>query len=316
MKVNQTIICDATTREETPEGFLKVILRATRTGPMRYSVNDIAGVEDIHGTGYVWIGRKPEDVFDANSLATLRECSITDEHPESRKVTAANYKQETTGHITGDAYHDERNVYVPAIIKDADAVSRVKSNKRQLSVGADAEVVRESFIQDGQPCDYKFQNIIYNHVSVVGRGRAGNAQILDEKKESDVADEKKDAEIQRLTTLNDTLTNENAQLKKRLDDIDRDTVINDAKEIDPDFKPKAGWTAKQIKVALINDADITDESDDALVNYAFRNIKKQPAMTTTTKSAPVVKISQPKQPAAVVTDGADEGRPAYNQWDD
>ncbi len=311
MKVSQTVICDTSTRRKTPEGFLEVVVRATRTGVMRYHINDVAGVKDIHGTGYVYIARKPEDVFDKKSLGTLRLCSITDEHPKEKKVTADNYKRETTGHVIGDAYHDEHDVYVPVIIKDRKAVEGIESGKTQISGGSSADIFEESGVMDGLSYDYTFKNIIYNHLSTVKHGRAGNAEILDEQTGADMADETKEAEITRLTTVNDELKAENAQLKQRLDSIERDTVINDAKKLQPDFEPSAGQTARQIKIAIINDAEITDSSDDALIDYAFRNVKKQTA-TPAAKPAPVVEI----QPASATVNDTAEERQQYNVWND
>ncbi len=306
--MKQILVCDVgSTREKTREGFLKVRIRATRTGVMRYKVNDIEGVEDLHGTGYVYIARKPEDVFNTDSLSSLRDCSITDDHPVERQVNADNYKSETVGHVNGSAEHDDNNVYVPSIIKDAATIQAIEKGKEQVSVGADAQVVPESGVMNGQKYDYAFKNIVYNHISVVERGRAGNAKILDEDSEVD-----KDKEIKRLTSVNDQLSAENKQLKSRVDMIERDSVINDAKRIDSSFEVKPGQSAKDIKLSLINDEAITDSSPAELIDYAFKSLKKSSA-----SAAPVVILSSETTNAGKVNDAVEDDSPAttYNNWE-
>lgn len=310
--INQTLICDASTREKTQEGFLKVIIRATRTGVMRYHINDLPGanVEDIHGDGYVYVARLPEDVFAKSSLDTMRTASITDEHPGERVVNSDNFKRESTGHVTGDAYHDDHDVYVPAIIKDRAAVNIVDGGKYQVSIGAASEVHKQSGELHGQPYDYTFKNINYNHISVVGRGRAGNAQILDEdnmSKEKELQDE-----VTRLTQVNDAQSKTIESLEKRLDDIERTSVINDALKIDPDFKAKEGDTTKQVKVSFINDSAITNDSPSELVDYAFNNLTK-----TNPHNPPKVELSSETTNAtAKVNDSESDNKQSYNAWEE
>jgi hypothetical protein len=302
------VICDlGSTRVKTKEGFLEVSIRATRTGVMRYAINDVNGVEDIHGTGYVYLARKPEDVFSDKSLATLRNCSITDTHPDSCVVDSQNYKSESVGHVTGDASHDDSDVYVPGIIKDAATVSAVELGKEQVSVGiSDFKLVRESGAINGQSYDYAVKDIVYNHISIVESGRAGNARILDGDT-SMTPEEKK--ELDELKVLNDSLVKANAELKTKVDAIEFANVVNDAKEINPDFKYAAGATTRQIKVSIINDAAITDASSDELVNYAFENAKK-----VSPKNPPVITLSKESTQAGSLNDKADE-EPQYNNWD-
>ncbi|HEQ3590735.1 TPA: DUF2213 domain-containing protein [Vibrio harveyi] len=311
-KISHTILCDSSTREKTKEGFLKVVIRATRTGVMRYSVNDLEGVEDIHGTGFVNVARLPEDVFDKSSLETMRTASVTDEHPGERVVNSDNYKRANTGHVTGDAYHDEHDVYVPAIIKDSVAVKNIELGKSEVSVGADASVHRSSGELHGQSYDYTFKNINYNHISVVQKGRAGNALILDNEDNGDSMDKEK--EIERLTKLNDEQSRTITSLNQRLENIERDSVINDAKKIDPDFQPEAGQSINQIKVSFINDSAITENSPQELIDYAFRNLSpKSP------NNPPVVELGKDTTNAnsSSVNDSADDEpkRQPYNQWD-
>lgn len=310
--INQTLICDASTREKTQEGFLKVVIRATRTGVMRYHVNDLPGadVEDIHGDGYVYLARLPEDVFDKSSLNTLRTVSITDGHPKEREINSDNYKNETVGHVTGEAFHDDHDVYVPAIIKDRAAVNAIEGGKEQISVGPSAQVHKQSGKFNGQSYDYTVKNINYNHISVVPKGRAGNAQILDEdnmSKEKELQDE-----VTRLTQVNDTQSKTIESLENRLDDIERTSVINDALKIDPDFKAKEGDTTKQVKVSFINDSAITNDSPSELVDYAFNNLTK-----TNQHNPPKVELSSETTNAtAKVNDSESDNKQSYNAWEE
>lgn len=121
--------------------------------------------------------RPPEEVFNADSLASFAGKPITDEHP-SEQVTAKNVKALSVGTMQGEAKADGDNVVAPIIIHDADMVDKVlKGGKRELSLGYKVDLDETPGVWNGQEYDAIQRNIRVNHLAVVPRGRAGNARL-------------------------------------------------------------------------------------------------------------------------------------------
>ncbi len=121
--------------------------------------------------------RAPEDVFDSESLASFAGMPLTDDHP-TEAVSAKNFKKYAIGVMTGAAYKDGDNVRVPLIIHDGEAVDKaIKGGKRELSVGYSVVLDETPGIWNGEPYDARQTMIRANHLSLVKRGRAGNARL-------------------------------------------------------------------------------------------------------------------------------------------
>lgn len=149
----------------TPEGFL--ICRdvpIARTGTQDY----LAGEMRLDGDPerIVTVDRRPEDVFEAATLASFEGKPVTDGHPPEN-VSPENVGAYAKGHvqnvrrsgdfIIGDLY-----------INDAALASDIRNGiKREVSCGYLC-----NYVPDG--AGYKQTNIRGNHVAVVPRGRAGH----------------------------------------------------------------------------------------------------------------------------------------------
>lgn len=153
-----------TSVERTPQGFLKVPGFATRIGVFVY----------LDGAGTVRRElRHPDDVFDPESLATLKYAPVTLEHPPSM-VTPENVKQYTVGHSTERVEVNRNLVETDLIIEDEKAISAVIDNgMRELSSGYNADLEEERGDFNGAQYDYRQRNIRYNHIAIVKKGRAG-----------------------------------------------------------------------------------------------------------------------------------------------
>lgn len=167
--------------ERTPNGFLRVPAYLTRTGVFKYRNADGSMLREL---------RHPDDVFKAESLATMVSIPLTNEHPK-KLVDSVSLKKDVAGWV-GDQIEID-TIYLKAIVTIADekAIDDVESGKQELSCGYTADLVPEKGIYNGEQYDVRQTNIVYNHVSLVKRGRAGaNVKLhLDEDQLEMVTDE-------------------------------------------------------------------------------------------------------------------------------
>lgn len=160
----------------TPEGFLKTQGIVTNTGIFRYLKSDGSIINEL---------REPSEVFNDQSLNTLKNIPITDYHPQEL-VTADNIKEmQKKGIIIGftgsKVMNDGHAVSIDVTITDKDKIEKIKSGEqRAFSCGYKA---RLDFSKTGNAFgnnryDAVQRDIMYNHVALVDRGRAGDlAQI-------------------------------------------------------------------------------------------------------------------------------------------
>lgn len=153
-----------TSVEMTAQGFLKVPGFATRTGVFTY--------RDINGNVRREL-RHPDDVFAPESLATLKYIPVTLEHPPVM-LDPTNVKQYTRGHATERVEVNRDLVETDLIVEDSAAIDAiVRDGKRELSCGYSSKLVEETGIFNGAEYDHRQKDIVYNHVAIVQRGRAG-----------------------------------------------------------------------------------------------------------------------------------------------
>jgi hypothetical protein len=98
---------------------------------------------------------------------------VTIGHP-SKMVDASNWKAVAVGQTGGEVVRDGEFVRVPMVIMDQDAIQRVMSGERELSVGytCDLDVVSGTS-PSGEAYDAIQTNIRGNHLAIVKAGRAG-----------------------------------------------------------------------------------------------------------------------------------------------
>jgi hypothetical protein len=167
-----------TSREYTDEGFLRVPGNVARTGIQDYLASELGLKGDPNRIIKVY--RPPEEVFNADSLATYNGADITLNHPVGM-VNADNYKIVSKGVSRGDGQKSDIFVQCDLIIKDAAAIKAVNSGKCELSAGYSAIYDETPGVTlDGEKYDYVQREIRINHIAIVDRGRAGAlAKIFD-----------------------------------------------------------------------------------------------------------------------------------------
>jgi hypothetical protein len=147
----------------TAEGFLRDSPILTRVGVFPYKRQD--------GTTRYEL-RPPDEVFHADTLASLQGIPITDGHPGL--VNARNAKQHTVGAVLSEGRQDGQNTVGDVVVHDT---SPIAAGKKDLSCGYTLTLDETPGNWNGQRYDAVQRNIRYNHLALVRAGRAGNARL-------------------------------------------------------------------------------------------------------------------------------------------
>lgn len=155
---------DGVLAKMTPEGFLRVDARLTRTGVFEYGDRD----------GNRWGELRTEDeVFSPEALQSFELTVLTDEHPTSF-VDASNVRELQVGHVGSDVRRDGDYVRATVMVTDQATIDAIKAGKVELSCGYTAKVLKEDGVsEDGTPFAARQTMIRGNHVAIVDKGRAG-----------------------------------------------------------------------------------------------------------------------------------------------
>lgn len=145
---------------------MRVEAAVARTGVLEYS----------DGTR-TWREYRPEEeVFAADSLATLRGAPVTNEHPE-KLVSPDTFKAVSCGHAHDDVRRDGDLVVVDLDVQDAELGRLILAGeRREISCGYTCEVERTPGVTpEGERYDAIQRQIRHNHVALLppGEGRSG-----------------------------------------------------------------------------------------------------------------------------------------------
>jgi hypothetical protein len=168
----------------TTEGFLTGRAIVTSIGVFAYKNADGTTTREL---------RPPEEVFDYESLASMKLKPVVNDHP-AEKVTPANTQELSVGSLgslvtttaqerTWDGYTppekltDGLHVAIDMTINQADAIEDVLNGKRSLSMGYECEIEKaeEGATWLGMAYDCIQRKIRYNHCAIVDAARAGDA---------------------------------------------------------------------------------------------------------------------------------------------
>ncbi len=151
--------------KRTPQGFLRVNARLSKTGVFKYE----------SGREY----RSEEEIFRTDSLESLRGAPVTDLHPSEKSddsfLTPSNAQQ----HIIGIAEHVERDgPYLKGslIIFHEEAIKAIESGERkEISLGYKCRLEPAPGSFNGEAYDAIQRDIVVNHIAIgpKGWGRAG-----------------------------------------------------------------------------------------------------------------------------------------------
>lgn len=147
----------------TAEGFLRDTPVLTRVGVFPYKRADGSTRYEL---------RPPEEVFHADTLASLKAIPITDGHPGL--VTSRNAKQHTVGTVLSEGRQDGNDTVGDIVVHDT---APIAAGKKELSCGYTLTLDETPGEWNGQRYDAVQRSIRYNHLALVRAGRAGNARL-------------------------------------------------------------------------------------------------------------------------------------------
>lgn len=157
--------------ERTPQGGVRVPAALTRTGVLIYRNPDGSTRREL---------RPAEEVFRADSLATLRSAPVTEGH--GAWVSPENYQSVALGHVADSSVRqDGELVAAELVIQSGAALPRLDSGDlHELSCGYTLDFDPTPGVWNGQRYDGVQRNIRYNHVALLprGGGRAGRDVAL------------------------------------------------------------------------------------------------------------------------------------------
>lgn len=143
------------------EGYFYDTPILTRTGIFEYVQPDGSIRREL---------RRPEDVFDPESLASYEGKPVIITH-SAQTVDTSNIHKEEVGCILTPGYQDGETVRAKIVLHDPDAVKA--SGFRELSLGYHLELIETPGELDGMAYDAIQTNIRVNHLALVAAARAG-----------------------------------------------------------------------------------------------------------------------------------------------
>lgn len=161
----------------TKEGYLVATSRIARMGIQKYRASELGDVAISAGWApddIVKVYRPEEEVFSDKTMQSLSRVPITINHPKEA-ITADNWGEYAVGEVGDTVARDGSWLVVNPMLKDAEAIRVAKTSHKEFSLGYTANLVKA---RDGVDADFEMQDIRVNHLSLVGRARAGKEARL------------------------------------------------------------------------------------------------------------------------------------------
>jgi hypothetical protein len=125
--------------------------------------------------------RRPEQVFRAESIASLADAPLTDLHPREM-VTPKNARTLAVGHVSGaSARPDGRYVEAEVVVTDGAMIDAIEQGtRREVSCGYSCKLLQGGGVYNGEHYDAEQTEIVYNHAGLGPPqwGRAGSEVAL------------------------------------------------------------------------------------------------------------------------------------------
>ena len=140
--------------------------------------------------------RHPDDVKNKESIATFNNIIVTDEHPTEGWIDIYNIKNYQKGQVSNiELFNDTADNLLTvnglSTITDANLIEKVQNGKVEVSLGYSHDLVAEDGEYGGESYQYRFINIVANHLSVVEKGRCGKKCRIIDRIYDTISDEKK-----------------------------------------------------------------------------------------------------------------------------
>lgn len=154
---------DVNVLHKTPEGYYQGNVVCTGIGVFRYLDKNKKFVQRLR------------DVDDVKAATASINCKpITLQHP-NKPVNVENVKDLQVGMTANDATFDGLNNRVTVTITNKDAIDAIdKGEVKAFSMGYKCSVVENDGVWQGVHHDQQQKDIVYNHLALVTKGRAGD----------------------------------------------------------------------------------------------------------------------------------------------
>jgi HK97 family phage prohead protease len=152
--------------ERTQVGGIRVKARLTRTGVLSYRKPDGSYSRQL---------RLPDEVFSADSLASLKGVPVTDAVHHRDLISAHNFRDAALGHVE-EVWQDGPYIAATLVVNDAETAAAIERGAlADISCGYQCKHEDTPGVFDGEPYDLIHRGIRYNHVALLapGKGRAG-----------------------------------------------------------------------------------------------------------------------------------------------
>lgn len=168
-----------TERIYTEEGYLITPAKLTKVGIFNYPLYKIrdGNVPDKYRNSdpntIIRLFRMPEEVFKEESLLSLENKPITNNHPDEM-VNSKNVTSVQVGFLSERPSIDGDFVIAKLVIQDQNTINDINDGKTQMSLGYLMDI-DWTLGKDDRFGEYDGiqRNIRYNHIAVVSSGRAG-----------------------------------------------------------------------------------------------------------------------------------------------
>ena len=188
METNDSL--QITDQKVTPEGYLQVTARLSRTGIQEYYLAEMTkdylpdSLKEYPHDSIVRLYRSPDEVFGDESMSSIGSRPVTDGHPPVF-VNAENYSMYSKGVVVGQPRQEDSYVVADLLIQDKETIEKVKNGTKQISLGYNLDMDWTPGVSDEHGVyDGAQRNIRVNHIAIVPQGRGGpHVRIQDENKQ-------------------------------------------------------------------------------------------------------------------------------------
>lgn len=152
-----------------PDGYVEFQGRLTRTGVLSYVKPDGSIQREL---------RHPDDVFHADSVASLQLVPVTHKHPSGlQRLDSKTARAHQRGATGQDVRQDGQWLAGTVAIHDAEAVAAVEAGRAEVSAGYGCRLDCTPGTYEGQAYDVRQRDIRYNHLAVDVVARAGGSAL-------------------------------------------------------------------------------------------------------------------------------------------
>lgn len=220
----------------------------TRVGVFAYKRPDGSEVREL---------RHPDEVFHADSLASLEDVPVVLGRHPAGGVTPGIFQRETVGHVRAGSVskaEDGQRVRSEFVLGREDGIAAAEHRTHpELSCGYDCKIDPTPGTFEGERYDQAQTAIRYNHVVMLepGRGRMGRACRLDAAGEEITEDPTQEIEVMKITINGKTYENE-AEAQKAITALEAraDAAEAQAKTLTETVARHDAETAKAKRSAL------------------------------------------------------------------